>query len=206
MRRFHSQKEEQQDRGRVNNSSDTVRIIQYTRGHEPHVGHGSHEIGPLGRSGGSAFDIWDFLVPAVLIAGALLFAGSRSWITLPSFLNVRSLAPAPVARATSSKPVSTGSRDASGTRGEAGRKLDTAARIVGGVEANAAPKEAQVTVVLDVSVDSEGQPTEVSVVRGPGGEADVRAIELVRKRRFEPATRGGVRVPSTIQVTVRVPR
>lgn len=59
------------------------------------------------------------------------------------------------------------------------------------------------TVVLSLTVGTEGRPTQVRLVRSSGQQAlDAAAQEGVRSWKFNPATRNGQPVPQTIQVPV----
>jgi len=59
------------------------------------------------------------------------------------------------------------------------------------------------TVVLSLTVGTEGRPIQVKLVRSSGQQAlDAAAQEGVRSWKFNPATRNGQPVPQTIQVPV----
>jgi protein TonB len=69
--------------------------------------------------------------------------------------------------------------------------------------------EARLTgaVMLSVVVDTEGNATEIKVVKGLGNGLDEKAVECVQKWRFKPAMRNGepVSVKATIEVNFRLP-
>lgn len=60
----------------------------------------------------------------------------------------------------------------------------------------------QGTVVLWIVIDREGKPREARVVRSLGMGLDERAIDAVRRWRFEPAQKDGR--PVAVQVNVEV--
>ena len=60
----------------------------------------------------------------------------------------------------------------------------------------------QGTVILAVVVDVDGNVPEVKVVRSVTTELDQKAVEAVRKWKFEPARKNGLPVPVLINVEV----
>lgn len=60
----------------------------------------------------------------------------------------------------------------------------------------------QGTVVLWVVIDQNGLPREIKVVRSLGMGLDEKAIEAVKKWRFQPGYKDGVPVP--VQVNIEV--
>jgi TonB family protein len=60
----------------------------------------------------------------------------------------------------------------------------------------------QGTVLLDVEVDTNGQPANIRVIRSLGMGLDEKAIEAVKKWKFVPATKGGVPVKVSAQIEV----
>ena len=71
-----------------------------------------------------------------------------------------------------------------------------------------AAREAKVsgTVLLDLTVDSEGLPTNVRVVRSLGYGLDETAVDALRQWRFQPATEDGTAVPvaCTVEISFRL--
>ncbi len=69
--------------------------------------------------------------------------------------------------------------------------------------------EAKLTgeVILSMVIDTEGNPTEIKLVKGLGKGLDEKAVECVQKWRFKPATRNGepVSVKATIEINFRLP-
>jgi periplasmic protein TonB len=63
------------------------------------------------------------------------------------------------------------------------------------------------TVILSVVVDTEGNPTEIKLIRGLGKGLDEKAVECVQKWHFKPATRNGepVSVKATVEINFRLP-
>jgi periplasmic protein TonB len=63
------------------------------------------------------------------------------------------------------------------------------------------------TVILSVVVDTEGNATEIKVIKGLGNGLDEKAVECLQKWHFKPATRNGERmsVKATIEVNLRLP-
>ena len=57
-------------------------------------------------------------------------------------------------------------------------------------------------VVLSLIVDSDGRPRDIHVVRSLGMGLDEKAIEALRKWRFEPARKGGIAVAMRVDVEV----
>lgn len=65
-----------------------------------------------------------------------------------------------------------------------------------------------VSVVLQVQVDAQGQIQDVQVrsgIEGPWGYNEA-AISAIRSSTFAPAQRGGQPVPGTLQVNVTFPK
>src|ERR1700734_2277209 len=60
----------------------------------------------------------------------------------------------------------------------------------------------QGTCTLVLTVGADGHPSEIRVVAGLGMGLDEKAIEAVRKWRFQPAIRNGKPVPYKISVQV----
>lgn len=60
----------------------------------------------------------------------------------------------------------------------------------------------QGTVVLSLMVDPDGRPRDIHVVRSLGMGLDEKAAEALRKWRFEPGRKGGVRVAMQVSVEV----
>jgi TonB family protein len=62
-------------------------------------------------------------------------------------------------------------------------------------------------VMLSVVVDTEGNATEIKVVRGLGNGLDEKAVECLQKWRFTPGTRFGEPVPvkATVEINFRLP-
>jgi len=60
----------------------------------------------------------------------------------------------------------------------------------------------QGTVVLSLIVDADGRPRDIHVVRPLGMGLDEKAVEALRKWRFEPGRKGGI--PVAMQVNVEV--
>jgi TonB family protein len=60
----------------------------------------------------------------------------------------------------------------------------------------------QGNVVLQVTVGRDGRVGDVRVVRGLGAGLEQRAVDAVRQWRFTPATRRGVPVDVSVQVSV----
>ncbi len=61
------------------------------------------------------------------------------------------------------------------------------------------------SVLLSISIDARGVPTDVQVIQRSGDRSrdfDRAAIEAVRQWRFEPALHDGKAVPSTVQLPV----
>lgn len=61
---------------------------------------------------------------------------------------------------------------------------------------------AEGTVVLSVVVDASGHATEIKIIRPLGLGLDEKAVEAVKKWKFQPAMRNGEPVP--VQVTIEV--
>ncbi len=57
-------------------------------------------------------------------------------------------------------------------------------------------------VLVSATIDEQGLPQYVTVVRGLGSGLDEKAVKAVRQYRFKPATRDGVPVPFFVQVNV----
>lgn len=57
-------------------------------------------------------------------------------------------------------------------------------------------------VVVRVTVDASGKPTNLAIVRSAGNAVDRRAIEAVQQYTFEPAKQGGMAVASNVTVSI----
>jgi protein TonB len=57
-------------------------------------------------------------------------------------------------------------------------------------------------VLVNLVVDSKGNPQNVHVLRGVGMGLDEKAIEAVRQYRFNPAIEGGKPVPVEVNIEV----
>jgi periplasmic protein TonB len=57
-------------------------------------------------------------------------------------------------------------------------------------------------VVLSLTVGSDGRPRDIDVVRSLGMGLDEKAMEALRKWRFEPGRKAGVRVAMQVNVEV----
>lgn len=62
----------------------------------------------------------------------------------------------------------------------------------------------QGTVVLWIVVDAQGNVGNVRVVKPLGLGLDEKAVETLRTWKFRPATRNGVPVPVSVEVTFRL--
>jgi TonB family protein len=60
----------------------------------------------------------------------------------------------------------------------------------------------QGVVVLQIVVDSDGRPRNITVVKSLGLGLDDRAMETVRTWRFKPGTSGGKPVPTMAVIEV----
>jgi protein TonB len=63
-------------------------------------------------------------------------------------------------------------------------------------------KKLQGLIVVDLTVDTEGNPKDIHVVRSLGMGLDEKAVEAVKKWVFFPATKDGTPVDSPITVDV----
>lgn len=57
-------------------------------------------------------------------------------------------------------------------------------------------------VVVRLTVDATGKPTNLAIARSGGNAVDRRAIEAVKQYQFEPAKEGGVPVSATVTVAI----
>jgi TonB family protein len=82
----------------------------------------------------------------------------------------------------------------------------TPARIISGPDPEyseeARRNRFQGSIELGVVVETDGMPRTVWIVRALGEGLDERAIESVRRWRFEPATRNGKAVPVLISIHI----
>lgn len=57
-------------------------------------------------------------------------------------------------------------------------------------------------VTVQLTVDANGNPSDVRVLRGLGYGLDEKAVEAVQQYKFRPATRDGVAVPVKLYIKV----
>jgi len=57
-------------------------------------------------------------------------------------------------------------------------------------------------VVVRVTVDATGKPTNLTIVRSAGSAVDARALEAVKQYIFEPAKEGGLAVAAPVTVSI----
>jgi protein TonB len=63
------------------------------------------------------------------------------------------------------------------------------------------------TVTLTLVVDTEGNPTEIKLIKGLGKGLDEKAVECLQKWRFKPATHNSepVSAKATVEINFRLP-
>ena len=67
------------------------------------------------------------------------------------------------------------------------------------------PEGVQGDVIVEVTIDANGNVAETRVIRGVGYGVDERVEETVRNWRFRPATRDGVAIASKQDVLYHFP-
>ena len=60
----------------------------------------------------------------------------------------------------------------------------------------------QVTAIVSVIVDVQGLPSHLAVVRSAGKELDEKALEVISRYRFRPATKYGLPIPASTFVEI----
>lgn len=94
-------------------------------------------------------------------------------------------------------------REAATPATPADRPVEPIARIQPEYPAGAARVREEGTVLVRVSVDAQGNPTDVDIAKRSGSsELDKAALDAVRKWRFNPAIEGGKPVASVAEVPV----
>jgi TonB family protein len=86
-------------------------------------------------------------------------------------------------------------------------ELTTAPKLISSVPitlslADMRSEATHAVVVLHVTVDAKGNPTNLTIVRSAGNAVDRRAIEAVKQYSFEPAKEGGLAVSSNVTVSI----
>jgi periplasmic protein TonB len=63
------------------------------------------------------------------------------------------------------------------------------------------------SVILSLVVDTEGNPTEIKLIKGLGKGLDEKAVECLQKWHFKPGMRNGapVSVGATVEINFRLP-
>jgi protein TonB len=63
------------------------------------------------------------------------------------------------------------------------------------------------TVILSLVVDTEGNPTEIKLIKGLGKGLDEKAVACLQKWHFKPGMRNGepVSVKATVEINFRLP-
>ena len=146
-----------------------------------HSAGGGSRLGGISRSHG--LDFTDLILPVIVIGGAVAFmnrgcnwhAGSPGLPASPGPSLVLHAPAVPSIGKLSSRP---------GVKAQGG-----------------AERAPTVQVVLDVEVNSDGTPGDIRVVRGVGGTADQRAIDVAKSWHFDPPQAAA---PSHQQVVVEV--
>jgi TonB family protein len=82
--------------------------------------------------------------------------------------------------------------------------LGLASQPVDGNRGVLMPALAGSTILVGLRVDEKGNPTNIRVLRGVGGDMDQKAIEVVRKYHFKPSFKEGKPVATEIHIEVNL--